>query len=40
MQNIKIKTGFSQNKNEEEATREVFEKINQDKMKLIIKGFS
>ncbi|OGZ18993.1 MAG: hypothetical protein A2175_01550 [Candidatus Nealsonbacteria bacterium RBG_13_42_11] len=36
MQNIKIKTGFSQKENEEEATKEVFEKINQDNMKLII----
>ena len=36
MGRISIKTGFSQNKNGEEAVKEVFEKIRQDNMKLLI----
>ena len=36
MEEIKIKTGFSQKKNEKEAVSEVFEKINQENIKLII----
>jgi hypothetical protein len=36
MEAIKIKTGFSQKKNEEQAVNEVFEKIKQEDTKLII----
>lgn len=36
MKEVKIKTGFSQKKNEFEAVGEVFEKIKQEKMKLVI----
>ena len=36
MEEIKIKTGSSQKKNEKEAVSEVFEKINQENIKLII----
>jgi hypothetical protein len=40
MKNIEIKTGFSQKKNEEEAIKEIFEKIDQEKTKLIVAFFS
>jgi hypothetical protein len=36
MKRINIKTGYSRIKNEERAVREVFEKIKQEKMKLIV----